>query len=142
MTWQMIAISAPLLFVTYQSLSKLFPKDISPFLVNFYASAIGAVVMLILFLLTSESKSLALNSKYLPIALGIGILISIGNAAIIRAYGLGAPQSSFTSIFYPLLIVYAVIFGLLFWQEKVNLYQGIGMALSLAGLFLITQFKS
>lgn len=141
MNWQIIAIVAPLFFVAYQSLSKLFPKDISPFLINAYASAIGFAVMLLLFWLTSENKSLALNSKYLPLALGIGALISIGNAAIIKAYGLGAPQSDFTSLFYPLLIIYAVFVGFLFWHEKMNLIQGAGVVLTLAGMFLVTYFK-
>lgn len=142
MTWQIIAIVAPLFFVAYQALSKFLPKDVSPFLVNAYVSIIGAVVMFALFLLTSPSKSLALGAKYVPIAIGIGILISLGNAAIIRAYGLGAPQSMFSSTFYPLLIIYALLLGLLFWQEKLNVMQGIGIALALAGMFLITFFKS
>ncbi|MFA5876851.1 MAG: EamA family transporter [Candidatus Paceibacterota bacterium] len=141
MTWKIIAVIAPLFFVAYQSLSKFFPKDISPFLINAYASLVGFGVMLVLFFLTSENKSLALESKYLPLALGVGVLISLGNVAIIKAYGLGAPQSAFTSIFYPLLIVYALLVGFLFWHEKMSLYQGIGVLLSLAGLWMITYFK-
>lgn len=141
MTWQVLAVIGPLFFVIYQSLSKFFPKDISVFLINMYVSLMGAAVMLILYLFTSDTKSLALNPKYLPLALGIGVLIALGNAAIIRAYGLGAPQSGFTSLFYPLLIIYGVALGLLFWKEKLNLMQGLGVALSLGGLFLITYFR-
>ncbi len=141
MTWQIIAVFAPLLFVVYQALSKFFPKDLSPFLINFYVSLMGAAVMLMFYFFTSESKSLALSPKHLPLALGIGALIAIGNAAIIRAYGLGAPQSGFTSLFYPLLIIYGVALGLLFWREKLSLMQGLGVALSLGGLFLLTYFK-
>ncbi len=141
MTWQMIAIGAPLLFVTYQSISKLLPSDVSPFLVNAYASAIGVIVMLVLYLITSPTKVLALSSRSLWLAVTIGVLISVGNAAIIRAYGLGAPQSSFTSIFYPLLIVYALGFGLLFWNERLNWYQMLGVALSIIGVLLVVYFK-
>ena len=111
MTWQILAIGVPLLFVIYQSISKLLPSEVSPFLINAYASAIGFFVMLVMYLITSPQKSIALNTKTLWLALGIGFLISFGNAGIIKAYGLGAPQSLFTSIFYPLLIVYALAFG-------------------------------
>lgn len=141
MTWHMLAIGAPLLFVTYQSLSKLLPGDISPFLANAYASAIGAIVMILLYLVTSPVKSLALSTRSLWLAVGIGILISMGNAAIIKAYGLGAPQSAFTSIFYPLLIIYALIFGLIFWHERLNVYQVLGVILSLIGIVLMVYFR-
>jgi hypothetical protein len=116
--WKVLAITAPLLFVTYQTLSKLLPKDVSVFLVNAYASLIGFLIMLALHLLTAQDKSLILGSKYLPVALGIGVLIGLGNLAIIKAYTLGAPQSLFTIVFYVTLIIYGVIFGFLIWQEN------------------------
>ena len=141
MTWQMIAIGAPLLFVAYQSLSKFFPSDISPFLVNAYASAIGAIVMVALYLITATEKSFAISTKSLSLAVAIGVLVSVGNAAIIKAYGLGAPQAAFTGTFYPLLIVYGLLFGLLFWHEKLNWYQMLGIALATLGMFLIIYFK-
>ena len=141
MTWQIIAIGAPLLFVAYQSISKLLPSDVSPFLINAYASAVGTIVMVLLYLMTPGEKSLALASKSLWLAISIGVLVSVGNAAIIRAYGLGAPQSGFTSVFYPLLIVYAIFFGLLFWNERLNWYQVLGVALSIIGVLLIVYFK-
>ena len=141
MTWQILAIGVPLLFVIYQSISKLLPSEVSPFLINAYASAIGFFVMLVMYLITSPQKSMALNTKTLWLALGIGFLISVGNAGVIKAYGLGAPQSLFTSIFYPLLIVYALAFGLLFWHEKLNIYQMLGAALSIIGVLLIVYFK-
>ncbi|OGG57023.1 hypothetical protein A3D71_04155 [Candidatus Kaiserbacteria bacterium RIFCSPHIGHO2_02_FULL_55_20] len=141
MTWQILAIGVPLLFVIYQSISKLLPAEVSPFLINAYASAIGFFVMLFMYLITSPQKSIALNQRALWLALGIGLLISFGNAGIIKAYGLGAPQSLFTSIFYPLLIVYALAFGLLFWHEKLNIYQMLGAALSIIGVLLIVYFK-
>ena len=141
MTWQILAIGVPLLFVIYQSISKLLPSEVSPFLINAYASAIGFFVMLVMYLITSPQKSMALNTKTLWLALGIGFLVSVGNAGVIKAYGLGAPQSLFTSIFYPLLIVYALAFGLLFWHEKLNIYQMLGAALSIIGVLLIVYFK-
>ncbi|MBI4088055.1 DMT family transporter [Candidatus Kaiserbacteria bacterium] len=141
MTWQMLAIGAPLLFVIYQSVSKLLPSDISPFLVNAYASAVGAIVMLVLYLLTSTSKTLVLGSKTIWLAIAIGTLISLGNVAIIKAYGLGAPQSSFSSIFYPLLIAYALVVGLFFWNERLNWYQILGVVLSIIGVLLVLYFK-
>ncbi len=141
MTWQLLAIGAPLLFVSYQALSKLLPSDVSPFLVNAYASAAGAVVMLVLYFLTSTERAVTLASKTFWIAVGIGLLVSVGNAAIIKAYGLGAPQSGFTSIFYPLLVVYALLFGLILWQERLQWQQAAGIALAIVGVLLVVYFK-
>jgi len=141
MDWRIIAIFAPLFFVAYQALSKLLPRDISAFLVNAYASLIGAAVMIVLHLLFSANKSIVLASKYLWIGLGIGILISLGNFLIIKAYTLGAPQTLFTAIFYPVLIIYAVLVGMLVWHEKLNLGQGVGIVLSILGIVAIFYFK-
>ncbi len=141
MDWKLIAILAPTFFVAYQALSKLLPRDVSTFLVNAYASLIGAVVMLAMHLLFSANKSLALTSKYLSIALGIGLLISGGNYMIIKAYSLGAPQTLFTAVFYPALIIYATLVGLLIWHEKLNIAQGAGITLSLIGILMIFYYK-
>lgn len=139
--WKILALSTPLLFVTYQTLSKFLPKDASVFLVNAYASFIGFLIMLTLHLLTSQDKSLILGMKYLPIAIGIGALIGLGNYGIIKAYTLGAPQSLFTLLFYVTLIIYGVIFGFIIWHEKLNFFQVIGMLMAVAGLFITVYFK-
>src|SRR3989344_1217173 len=127
MTWQMIAIGAPLLFVTYQSISKLLPADVSPFLINAYASAVGAVVMVLLYLTTSGEKSLTLASKSLWLAIGIGVLVSVGNAAIIRAYGLGPPKWGFPPVFSPLFIVPAIFLGFFFGPGPLTCYKETGV---------------
>ncbi len=139
--WKILAFATPLLFVAYQTLSKFLPKDISVFLVNAYASFIGFLIMLTLHLLFSSDKSLVLGMKYLPIALGIGALIGIGNFGIIKAYTLGAPQSLFTILFYVTLIIYGIITGFIIWHEKVNLFQIIGMVMALCGIFITVYFK-
>lgn len=141
MDWKMLAITIPILFVTYQSLSKFFPKTLSIFLVNAYASFVGLIIMLILHLLFSSNKSLMLNTKYIPLAIGIGILISFGNFGIIKAYNLGAPQAFFTPIFYIALIIYGTIFGLLFWHEQLNIPQIIGTVLAIIGVIIVFYFK-
>lgn len=139
--WKVLAVSTPLLFVTYQTLSKFLPKGTSSFLVNAYASLVGLIVMLSLHLLFSPNKSLSLTPKSTLIAVGIGILISIGNFGIIKAYSLGAPQTQFTPIFYISLIVYGVIFGLLIWKENLNPLQLLGISLSVVGLLIAFYFK-
>ena len=139
--WRLLAVSIPLLFVIYQSLVKLLPQGIPLFLVNAYASLIGAGIMLLLHFLTSTQKTLVLEQRYLLIALGIGALISLGNFGIIKALSLGAPQSLFTPIFYVALIVYGVIFGLLFWREHLNIIQIIGIVMAVVGLFLVAYFR-
>ncbi|MBI3103400.1 EamA family transporter [Candidatus Daviesbacteria bacterium] len=139
--WKILAIATPLLFVIYQTLSKFLPKDVSVFLVNAYASFIGFLIMLAFHLLTSSDKSLILGAKYLPIAFGIGALIGVGNYGIIKAYTLGAPQSLFTIIFYITLIIYGILFGVLIWHEKLNMFQIVGMIMAIAGIFITVYFK-
>lgn len=139
MDWKLLAVFTPVLFVTYQSISKLLPKGAPIFLVNAYASLIGAVIMFALHKLTSNGGSI--DPKTLPLVVFIGALISLGNFLIIKAYSLGAPQGGFTSIFYPLLIIYGIIFGLMFWNEKLNLYQFFGIALSITGIFITIYFR-
>lgn len=139
--WKLIAVFAPILFVLYQALSKILPKDTSVFLVNAYASLIGALFMFIIFFLTSSNKSVAVSGKVLAISLGIGLLISSGNYLIIKAYSLGAPQSLFTALFYPILIILSLLFGLLLWHEKLNVAQIIGVILSITGVILVAYFR-
>jgi drug/metabolite transporter (DMT)-like permease len=140
MDWKPLALSVPIFFVTYQALSKTLPKDISIFLVNAYASVVGVLVMLALHFLTSSSKP-GPHGKYIWTAIGIGALISLGNFGIIKAFSLGAPQSSFSVIFYTALIVYSVLVGLLVWHESLKPIQIFGMALALVGIFLTAYFR-
>ncbi len=140
--WKLFALLTPLFFVSYQALSKLLPKDLSIFLVNAYASLIGVALMVLLHLLSAQNKSLQLPAKYLSIAIGIGVLISLGNFGIIKAYSLGAPQSLFTLFFYVALIIYGILFGLLIWSEKLNVIQVAGITLSLIGVFIAVKYKS
>lgn len=139
--WKIIALITPLFFVTYQTLSKLLPKNISVFLVNAYAGLVGTLAMLLLHFFFASNKSLILNMKFLPIVIGIGLFISLGNFGIIKAYSLGATQSLFTPIFYVALILYGVIFGLVFWHEKLNFLQFLGIAIAVAGLLMTVYFK-
>ncbi len=139
--WKILAVTVPLFFVSYQALSKLLPKTISPLLVNAYAALVGLVLMLTLYLLSSPNKSLRLPGKYLGITVGIGILISLGNFGVIKIFSLGAPQSSFSPLFYITLIVYGVLVGAIVWHEKINMLQITGIILACAGIFMATYFK-
>jgi bacterial/archaeal transporter family protein len=141
MDWKILAIITPLTFATYQSLAKLLPKTISIFLINTYAFLIGAIVMLILHLTLSPDKALSLSTRSLIIAAGIGILLSVGNWGIIKTLSLGAPQSTFSVLFYVTLLIYGVLFGLLFWKETISLPQILGMVLSVAGIIIVFYFK-
>lgn len=141
MDWKPLAILTPLLFVLYQAISKTLPQGISIFLINTYAFLIGAGSMLALHLLTADKKSIVLSNKNLLAAAGIGILLSLGNFGIIKAYSLGAPQSLFTIMFYVALIIYGVIFGLLFWHERLSAIQLFGIILAITGLFITVYFR-
>src|SRR5947209_14046553 len=128
MTWLPLAFIAPLLFAVYQALSKLLPKGTSIYLVNAYASLIGLILMLTLYFATSHGiKSVRLSQKAFYLAIGIGLLISLGNFAIIKAFSLGAPQSQFTAIMYPALITFGLLIGLLAFHEKLHPPQLLGI---------------
>jgi len=141
MDWRVLAIITPLLFVTFQALSKTLPKGVSIFLVNAYASFIGALIMLTLHFMTSKDKTALLEPKVIPKALAIGALIALGNFGIIKAYSLGAPQSLFTILFYVSLIIYGILFGLIFWHEHLNAVQIFGILLAITGIFITVHFK-
>ncbi|MGB2731639.1 MAG: hypothetical protein WBC38_01545, partial [Microgenomates group bacterium] len=79
--------------------------------------------------------------KSLALALLIGLFIVSGNFLIVKAYSLGAPQSTFTAMFYPVLIILGVLAGVVIWHEKLNALQVLGMALSVVGVVLISYFR-
>lgn len=139
--WKILAVVGPIFFASYQALTKLIPKGTSVFLVNAYASFVGLIFMLILHLVLSHEKSLLLRPKTLIIAIVVGLLISLGNFSIIKAYGLGAPQSIFSLIFYVILIAYGVLLGLLMWQESFSIPQIFGAVLSVVGILIIVYYK-
>lgn len=143
MGWKTIAIFAPIFFVSYQALAKLWPKQLSVFLLNSIASIVGAIVMFVIFLATEKSTAqiTQMDGKQWLIAAGIGTFIAFGNFAIIKAFTLGATQSGFTALFNPSYIVIGLVFGLLFWQERITWPQIVGTLLAIGGILLIAFFK-
>lgn len=141
MSWAILAIIAPIVFVIYHIISKFLPSGISIFLVNAYAFIFGALLMFMAHFLVSEDKSPYLTSKNLIFALSIGACLSFGNFLIIKAFSLGAPQSSFSAIMYPLLITYSLIAGIFIWHEKINVPQFVGILFAIIGIILIFYFK-
>lgn len=139
--WKILAVISPLFFAIYQSIAKLLPKSTSVFLVNAYALLIGSIFMLAIHLLTAQNKSISLSSKPFFIAIGIGVLLSLGNSSIIKAYQLGAPQSIFSIISYVLLIIFGILFGIIFWHEKLTLPIIFGTLISIAGILIIIYYK-
>ncbi len=139
--WKILAVTTPLFFVSYQTLTKLLPKDISPFLVNFYAALVGAVCMFLLHISLSPNSSFSVQTKTIPIVLGIGTLIALGNLGIIKAYSMGASQSLFTPIFYVSLILYGILFGWVIWQERMHPMQVLGIAIAVGGLLISVYFR-
>ena len=103
--------------------------------------AILVPLMFVIYFTTSNDKSLYLNSKNFTLAVLIGIFIVFGNFFIIKAYSLGAPQSLFSTIVYTLLVVFGTIAGVLVWHEKINIWQFVGILLSIAGIILVFYFK-
>lgn len=143
MGWKTIAVFAPLFFVSYQALAKLWPKHLSVFLLNAIASIVGAVVMFTIFLATEKGTEQIsqMGGRQWLIAAGIGTLIAFGNFAIVKAFTLGATQSGFTALFNPSYIVIGLIFGMLLWQERIAWPQIVGTLLAISGILLIAFFK-
>jgi len=138
MHWIIITIIAPAFFVAYQTLTKFLPKDTPILLVNAYASLVAAATMFLAHFSLSTSKEFLLNGKAVWLSIGIGALIALGNYSIIKAFSLGAPQSLFVIIFNPLYILYGVLVGVLFWQEKITAFQALGLFIVLCGIFIAT----
>ncbi len=141
MDWRILAVSVPIFFVSFQSLSRLLPKDAPIFLINAYASAIGVLLMLTLHLSTHPQKNVQLTGKSLLLALGIGTLISLGNFGVIKTLSLGAPQSQFTPLFYITLIIYGLLAGFLIWNERLSPVQILGIGLACFGIFIAFTYK-
>jgi drug/metabolite transporter (DMT)-like permease len=139
--WKILAVAGPLLFATYQSIAKLLPKNSPVYLINAYAFIVGSFFMLLLHFLLSRNKSVSLSSRSFIIAIGIGLLLSLGNFTIIKAYNLGAPQSIYSIIAYVILICFGILFGVLFWHEKITLPIIFGTVLSIAGILIIVYYK-
>jgi drug/metabolite transporter (DMT)-like permease len=138
--WQILTIVAPAFFIAYQALSKLLPKSTSSYLVTAYAMFVGAAVMLVLHFLLSPTKSLSVGPRTMWLSLGIGTLIALGNFTIIKIFNLGATQSAFSSLFNPLYIVYGLTVGVVIWHDRLNIIQLGGVALSIAGIIIISVF--
>lgn len=138
-TWQLLAVFTPVLFVTYQTFSKFLPKDAPIFLVNAIASFVGFLVMLGFHF--AVSSKIAISPKAIQLSVVIGLLISVGNFLIIKAYALGAPQSVFTSLFYPFLIIYGVMYGFVLWHERFHGIQFVGLVCIGVGVILVSYFR-
>ena len=139
-SWKILAIFTPLLFVTYQTLSKYFPKDAPLLFITALSSLVGAAVLFFIHMLSHEKVVLSNNS--IIIAVAIGILVSVGNFFIMKAYAWGAPQSSFSTIFYPLFILYSIIFGIFLWHEGLSVPQIAGIILIFGGLGLVMFYRT
>lgn len=139
--WKILALVGPLCYAIFQSFSKLVPKGTSVFLINAYASLVGLIVMLTLHLLFSSNKSLVLNSKISLTAVSLGVFLSLGNLAVIKAYNLGAPQSIFAIIAYTVLIILGILFGVILWHEKLSLPIIFGTLLSIIGIVVVIYSK-
>lgn len=136
--WKLIAALAPLSFVGFQALSKALPKSLSPFFVNGIASLVGAVFMFTAYLATKETTALSeISNRSWSFIVGIGLLISFGNYLVIKAFNLGADQSTFTAIFNPAYIIFGLLAGWLIWQEKLTVMQLSGTGLAVVGIILI-----
>jgi len=129
------------MFSFYQSLAKILPKNIPIFLATAYAFLFGSIVLFIIHLLSSSNKSIIMSEKNIPILIGIGALLAVGNFFTIKAYSLGAPQSGFVAVFNPASVTFGVILGFILWQEKLSLGQIAGILLSIIGILFIVSFK-
>ncbi|MBI4067107.1 EamA family transporter [Candidatus Gottesmanbacteria bacterium] len=140
-SWIILTIISTIFFSFYQALAKLIPKNIPVFLAASYAFFFGSMVLVVIHLLTSANKSILINEKNIPLLIGVGALVSIGNFFLIKAYSVGAPQSGFVAIFNPASVTFGVLLGLILWQEKLTLGQIAGIFFSIIGILLIISFK-
>jgi drug/metabolite transporter (DMT)-like permease len=135
--WKMLAVVGPLFFAIYQSLAKMLPKGTSTLVAGAYTFLLCSVLIFLANFIFSSNKSIVLTSKSIPVIVGMAVFLSLGNLSLISAYSLGAPQSIYSIIAYTVLILLGILFGALFWQEKLTTPVIFGTILSIAGILII-----
>ncbi len=124
----------------YNISAKSTPTDVNLFASLAVSYAIGMVLSLVMFFITSENKNLIAElskTNWTTLALGVAIVaLEFGYVCLYRA---GWNISVGTLVANISLACVLLVIGILLYKETVSIKQIIGMVISAIGLFLIVK---
>ena len=124
----------------YNISAKSTPTDVNSFASLAISYAIGMVLSLVMFFITSENKNLIAElskTNWTALALGVAIVaLEFGYVCLYRA---GWNISIGTLVANISLACVLLVVGILLYKETVSIKQIIGMVISAIGLFLIVK---
>ena len=124
----------------YNISAKSTPTDVNSFASLAVSYAIGMVLSLVMFFITSENKNLIAElskTNWTAVALGVAIVaLEFGYVCLYRA---GWNISVGTLVANISLACVLLVIGILLYKETVSIKQIIGMVISAIGLFLIVK---
>ena len=124
----------------YNISAKSTPTDVNSFASLAVSYAIGMVLSLVMFFITSENKNLIAElskTNWTALALGVAIVaLEFGYVCLYRA---GWNISVGTLVANISLACVLLVIGILLYKETVSIKQIIGMVISAIGLFLIVK---
>ena len=124
----------------YNISAKSTPTDVNSFASLAISYAIGMVLSLVMFFITSENKNLIAElskTNWTALALGVAIVaLEFGYLCLYRA---GWNISVGTLVANISLACVLLVVGILLYKETVSIKQIIGMVISAIGLFLIVK---
>ena len=124
----------------YNISAKSTPTDVNSFASLAISYAIGMVLSLVMFFITSENKNLIAElskTNWTALALGVAIVaLEFGYVCLYRA---GWNISVGTLVANISLACVLLVIGILLYKETVSIKQIIGMVISAIGLFLIVK---
>lgn len=124
----------------YNIVAKSTPANVNTFASLVITYAVAAVLSLILFLTTSQTKNFAEEfSKINWTSIVFGFSILALEFGYINVYRAGWKVSTGSLVANITLACVLLLVGLLFYKETVSLRQIIGMILCAGGLFLISK---
>lgn len=124
----------------YNISAKSTPTDVNSFASLAISYAIGMVLSLVMFFITSENKNLIAElSKTNWTALALGVAIVALEFGYLCLYRTGWNISVGTLVANISLACVLLVVGILLYKETVSIKQIIGMVISAIGLFLIVK---
>ena len=124
----------------YQICAKSVPADMDPFASLTVTYLIAALMSLILYFVFNKDGNLFREYgriNWAPVVLGIVIVgLEVG---FIYAYKAGWPVSTAQIVSSAFLAVVLMIVGYLLYNEQITLLKAVGVAVCLAGLYLINK---
>lgn len=140
MNWVVYAVGAAVALAVADVLVKLAAGKLPSSLGLLLYGCVPFATGLIWFLWDkSRNVSMAVQPQAMVFAVGVGIAFTLVTIAMYAVFRAGAPISMASPLVRLAGLLVASVVGVLFWKEGISLRYVIGMALSVAGIFLIVK---